>query len=160
MMPATHTGFSVTLGDLLGESVPAALRSRPVGDLTLDSRRVTPGALFLALPGRRSHGLRFASEALRAGAVAVAWEAVPGEDTTIAIPVAAQFAVPGLRARLGVLADRFFGRPSERLAVTGVTGTNGKTTVSHLVAGALERLGRPAAVIGTLGSGRPGARTC
>jgi UDP-N-acetylmuramoyl-L-alanyl-D-glutamate--2,6-diaminopimelate ligase len=69
------------------------------------------------------------------------------------------FPVPGLRAALGGIADRFFGEPSRRVSVTGITGTNGKTTCAHLVAGALDGLGRRAGVIGTLGSGPVAALT-
>ena len=66
-------------------------------------------------------------------------------------------AVPDLRAHLGLIADRFFGQPSQALQVIGVTGTNGKTTCAWLIAQALSLCGRPAAYIGTLGYGATGA---
>ncbi len=66
-------------------------------------------------------------------------------------------AVPDLRVHLGCIADRFFGQPSQALHVVGVTGTNGKTTCAWLIAQALSLCGRPAAYIGTLGFGAPGA---
>jgi UDP-N-acetylmuramoyl-L-alanyl-D-glutamate--2,6-diaminopimelate ligase len=65
--------------------------------------------------------------------------------------------VPGLHERLGGIADRFFGVPSRRLEVVGITGTNGKTTCAHLVAGGLDALGRRAGLVGTLGVGAVGA---
>jgi UDP-N-acetylmuramoyl-L-alanyl-D-glutamate--2,6-diaminopimelate ligase len=153
MMPAAAMPAVFTLGELLGPDAPAALADRPVADLSLDSRRIVPGAMFLALPGARSHGLDYAPAAAAAGASFIAWEPAVGVAAP-ALPAGCEgFPVAGLRARTGELADRFFGEPSRRVAVTGITGTNGKTTCTHLVAGTLERLGRRAGVIGTLGSG-------
>jgi UDP-N-acetylmuramoyl-L-alanyl-D-glutamate--2,6-diaminopimelate ligase len=153
MMPATDTRPEMTLGQLLGEHAPAALAGQPVMDLSLDDRRIVPGAMFLAVPGTRSHGLRFAAAAAAAGATLVAYEPADGWQPP-GLPTGCEaFPVPGLRARLGDLADRFFGAPSRRIAVVGVTGTNGKTTCVHLVASALEQLGRRAGIVGTLGSG-------
>jgi len=142
-----------------------------VTDITLDSRAVTPGALFVALRGLRRHGLAFAPQALRQGARAVVYEpptqdaagvearqslrqalAQAGDKVFVA-------AVPRLRTHLGLLADRFFDEPSLHLAVTGITGTNGKTTCAWLLSQALSLCGRPAAYIGTLGFGLPGAIT-
>ncbi|HRP87469.1 MAG TPA: UDP-N-acetylmuramoyl-L-alanyl-D-glutamate--2,6-diaminopimelate ligase, partial [Gammaproteobacteria bacterium] len=91
--------------------------------------------------------------AAAAGATLVAWEPADGWGAPRLPEGCAAFPVPGLRARLGEIADRFFDAPSQRLQVIGVTGTNGKTTCAHLVAGALEALGRRAGMIGTLGSG-------
>lgn len=155
-----------------------------VSDLTLDSREVTPGALFLAcrgqLRGNGRHGVEFAAQASERGARAVVFE-TPAAGETRAQEAAARLlqrvrqragqdedqfvvAVPDLRAHLGVIADRFFGEPSQALHVVGVTGTNGKTTCAWLIAQALSRCGRPAAYIGTLGYGatdalRPSAHT-
>jgi len=143
----------MTLGQLMGALAPAALAEVVVRDLSLDSRAVTPGALFLAVPGAREHGLRHAAEAAEAGARLIAWE--PGDGLgTPRLPAGCEaFPVPGLRARLGEIADRFFGEPSKRVPVVGITGTNGKTSCAHLVAGALQALGRRAGIIGTLGAG-------
>jgi UDP-N-acetylmuramoyl-L-alanyl-D-glutamate--2,6-diaminopimelate ligase len=146
----------MTLGALLPGAVPAGFEDRRVTDLCLDSRGIVPGALFLAMPGTREHGLRFAAAAADAGAAAVAWEPADGLDEPRLPDDCAVFPVPGLRARLGTVADRFFGEPSRRVRVVGVTGTNGKTTCTHLVAESLDRLGTAAGVIGTLGSGRVG----
>lgn len=157
MMTATAMPPGMMLGELMGDAAPAALAAHRVVDLTLDSRSVVPGSLFVAVPGTREHGLRHAAAAAAAGATFIAWEPVDGVSVPALPASCTAFAVPDLRARLGVLADRFFGTPSARLAVVGITGTNGKTTCTHLVAGALERLGRRAGVIGTLGSGPVGA---
>ncbi|HUH00203.1 MAG TPA: UDP-N-acetylmuramoyl-L-alanyl-D-glutamate--2,6-diaminopimelate ligase [Gammaproteobacteria bacterium] len=153
MMPAAATPPEITLGELMGPTAPAELAGRPVVDLTLDSRRIVPGALFLAVPGTRGHGLQYVAQAAAAGAALIAWEPAADLDAPRLPPGCAAFPVPGLRARLGGLADRYFGAPSRRVAVTGITGTNGKTTCTHLVAGALDGLGQRAGVIGTLGSG-------
>jgi UDP-N-acetylmuramoyl-L-alanyl-D-glutamate--2,6-diaminopimelate ligase len=153
MMPAIASSRGMTLGELFGPLAPAALAARPVADLSLDSRRVGPGTLFLAVPGTRAHGLKFAAEAAAAGASLVAWEPAAGTGAPRLAEGCEAFAVPGLRAKLGEIVDRYFGEPSRRLVVVGVTGTNGKTTCTHLVAGALEGIGFRAGLIGTLGRG-------
>jgi UDP-N-acetylmuramoyl-L-alanyl-D-glutamate--2,6-diaminopimelate ligase len=124
-----------------------------VADLTLDSRQVRSGAAFLACRGRRRHGLDFARAAVDAGARAVLWEPAPGVSAPQFPPPVLVVAVPELSAQAGYIADRFFGAPSARLAVTGITGTNGKTTCAWLLAAALNASGRSCAYLGTLGSG-------
>jgi UDP-N-acetylmuramoyl-L-alanyl-D-glutamate--2,6-diaminopimelate ligase len=126
-----------------------------VSDITLDSRAVGPGGLFLALKGRTHHGLKFAEQAVARGARAVLYEDAP----EVALP---QFgagvfvaAVPQLSQRASLIADRFFGAPSQALTMAGITGTNGKTTCAWLLAQALSFCRRPAAYMGTLGYGRP-----
>ncbi len=125
-----------------------------VADLAIDSRDVRPGGLFLALKGRRSHGLEFAAEAVARGACAVLWEPDAGvEAPATPAPV---FAAPvaDLSHLVGRIADRFFQWPSSSLRVVGITGTNGKTTCAYLIAQCLMRLGQAAAYIGTIGWGR------
>ena len=136
-----------------------------VSDVTLDSREVTPGALFLACRGHARgagrHGIEFAGQAAERGARAVVYETPAGDETRAMAAAAALLpderllvvAVPQLRQHLGAIADRFFGQPSQALQVLGVTGTNGKTTCAWLIAQALSLCGRPAAYIGTLGYG-------
>lgn len=138
-----------------------------VGDVTLDSRNVSlksgkargvdgrPGPLFLACAGSACHGLDFAPQAVAAGAAAVAWEPVSGVAAPeFGVPT---IAVPDLKARAGEIAARFFGEPSEQMHVAGITGTDGKTSTSHLLAQSWAALGRPCEYIGTLGSGPLGA---
>jgi UDP-N-acetylmuramoyl-L-alanyl-D-glutamate--2,6-diaminopimelate ligase len=131
-------------------AVPAGLR---VTDVTLDSRAVMPGALFLACRGRTQHGLAFAAEALARGAAAVLYEP-PAEVPDVLRAQAFFAAVPQLSARAGLIADRFFGEPSRALGIGAITGTNGKTTCAWLLAQAFEHSGRSAAYLGTLGYGR------
>ena len=128
-----------------------------VSDLTLDSREVRGGSLFFALAGGRAHGVSFAAEAAARGATVVLWE--PGADIDAPQLPSSVFAVavPGLRGLIGRIADRFFNWPSSHLKITGITGTNGKTTCAFLLAQCLERLGHAAAYIGTLGWGRTDA---
>jgi UDP-N-acetylmuramoyl-L-alanyl-D-glutamate--2,6-diaminopimelate ligase len=127
---------------------------RTVLDLTADSREARSGSLFFALPGRTVHGLKFAAEAAARGAGVVLWE--PSAEVDVPTLPATVFAagIPGLTDLVGRIADRFFNWPSSQLRVTGITGTNGKTTCAYLLAQCLERLGSPAAYIGTIGWGR------
>jgi len=130
------------------------IESRIVRDLTLDSREVRPGSLFFALPGRTVHGLKFAAEAAARGASVVLWE--PSAEVSPPKLPATVFAaaIPGLKGLVGRIADRFFKWPSSQLRITGITGTNGKTTCAYLLAQCLERLGSQAAYMGTIGWGR------
>jgi UDP-N-acetylmuramoyl-L-alanyl-D-glutamate--2,6-diaminopimelate ligase len=125
-----------------------------IGELTLDSRQVRPGTLFLACRGTKQHGLDFLPQALANGASAVLWEPAPG----VAAPATdvPAIAVEDLSRRAGEIAARFFGRPAQGLHAIGVTGTDGKTSTAWLLAQALEALGEPCLYVGTLGTGRIG----
>ncbi|THF61193.1 UDP-N-acetylmuramoyl-L-alanyl-D-glutamate--2,6-diaminopimelate ligase [Pseudothauera rhizosphaerae] len=125
----------------------------PAG-MTADSRRVVAGDVFAAWPGFRSDGRRYIGDAVARGAAAVLWDDADGFELD-AVPVPA-LGVGGLRELAGSLADEIFGRPSAALWLAGVTGTNGKTTVSQWLARALSELGARCGVIGTLGCGFPG----
>jgi UDP-N-acetylmuramoyl-L-alanyl-D-glutamate--2,6-diaminopimelate ligase len=132
-----------------------------VSDITLNSREVRPGALFLAVQGLTRHGLEFAEQAITQGASAVLYEE-PGDASRITakhLQTVFVAGVPKLSRHVGTIADRFFDEPSRDLRIIGVTGTNGKTTCAYLIAQALTQCGRPAAYIGTLGFGVPGALT-
>ena len=123
--------------------------------LSSDSRRCAPGTAFFAYPGERADGRQYIGDAVARGAAAVLWE-----EEGFSWPPAwrtPNAAVAGLKERAGFLAHEFYGRPSERLWVCGITGTNGKTSCGQWVAAALGASGAKAGVIGTLGSGFPGA---
>ncbi|MBT8442190.1 MAG: UDP-N-acetylmuramoyl-L-alanyl-D-glutamate--2,6-diaminopimelate ligase, partial [Gammaproteobacteria bacterium] len=130
-----------------------AVRNLRVVDITTNSRRAVAGGMFMACAGRSSHGLDHVGAAIDAGVAIVAWE----PDGSVAQPdlpaEIAGVAIPGLSNLLGGLADRFFGCPSAKLAVTGVTGTNGKSTTAYIVAQALSALGQTSGYMGTLGFG-------
>ena len=139
------------------EGLAALPRDVQVSDLTQDGRAAQPGSAFLAVHGTKEHGLKYAPQAVANGARAVLWEPAPEAvvpDLPSQIVVAP---VERLREHASTIADRFFGSPSQTLSVAGVTGTNGKTTCAFLVAQALEAAGRPAAFMGTIGTGRPRA---
>ncbi len=124
------------------------------GTLRTDSRQVQPGDAFIAWPGYANDGRRFVAQALQAGAATCLVEndgidAFGFDDARVA-------ALPGLKAATGEIANAWFGRPSERLQVLAVTGTNGKTSSAWWTAQALTLLGRRCGVMGTLGVGEPG----
>ncbi|MBI6852106.1 UDP-N-acetylmuramoyl-L-alanyl-D-glutamate--2,6-diaminopimelate ligase [Pseudomonas cichorii] len=126
-----------------------------IRELTLDSRNVRPGDLFLAVPGIKRDGRAHIADALQRGAAAVAYE-VEG-STVLPITDVPLIPVKGLAAQLSAIAGRFYGEPSRGLNLVGVTGTNGKTSVTQLVAQALDLLGQHCGIVGTLGTGFYGA---
>jgi UDP-N-acetylmuramoyl-L-alanyl-D-glutamate--2,6-diaminopimelate ligase len=126
----------------------------PLG-ICADTRKLAAGDLFVACPGYRTDGRQFLDAAVARGAAAVLCEGGDGfRAGALAVPA---LAVDGLRDLAGHLAHEIYRRPSERLWLAGVTGTNGKTTVSHWLAQVLHGLGVGCGVIGTLGCGFPGA---
>ena len=126
-----------------------------IRELTLDSRHVRAGDLFLAVPGGKLDGRAHIADALQRGAAAVAYE-VEGA-TVLPITDVPLIPVKGLAAQLSDIAGRFYGEPSRHLNLVGVTGTNGKTSVTQLVAQALDLLGQHCGIVGTLGTGFYGA---
>jgi UDP-N-acetylmuramoyl-L-alanyl-D-glutamate--2,6-diaminopimelate ligase len=128
----------------------------PLMDLTADSRTVKMGSIFVAYPGTALDGRAFIADAIARGAAAVIWERAgfTWNDRWDA----ANLGVEGLRGKISEIAGHVFGNPSKSLWMAGVTGTNGKTSVSQWIASALDGLGRRSAVIGTLGNGLVGER--
>jgi UDP-N-acetylmuramoyl-L-alanyl-D-glutamate--2,6-diaminopimelate ligase len=138
------------LGELLADlemtgSVPPEALSAEVTGIVYDSRQVRPGNLFLAFAGAKADGRRFARSAMEKGAVAVASDLPPPEDFS-----GIWIQVPHGRRALALAARRFYGAPDERLWLTGITGTNGKTTTSFLLDAILRAAGYITAVIGTI----------
>ncbi|MHC6224153.1 UDP-N-acetylmuramoyl-L-alanyl-D-glutamate--2,6-diaminopimelate ligase [Pseudomonas sp. X10] len=128
-----------------------ASRDPLIRELTLDSRVVRPGDLFLAVPGAKVDGRTHIADALAKGAAAVAYE----EQGATVLPITDVPLIPvkGLIGQLSDIAGRFYGEPSRQLDLVGVTGTNGKTSVTQLLAQALDALGQRCGLIGTLGTG-------
>ncbi|MDJ0795052.1 MAG: UDP-N-acetylmuramoyl-L-alanyl-D-glutamate--2,6-diaminopimelate ligase [Woeseiaceae bacterium] len=152
-MPAEHLTATMTLADLLQGIVdaPTGVPAIPVHGISSDSRRLEEGDVFLAVQGLTSHGLDFLAEAAESQVAAVVWDSSTGATPAdIGIPT---IAVPELASRLGEIADRFYGEPSAALGITGITGTNGKTTVAWMIAQAGELLGNRCGYLGTLGFG-------
>lgn len=136
------------LSDLLND-IAHVERDLAFAGLALDSRKVAPGDVFIALNGSEQHGLRHAQQACDRGAVAIIYDP-SGEGEAQAKSLSANcIAVAGLSRQLGRLAARFYGDPSRQTDVIGITGTNGKTSCSQLLAQALPACG----IIGTLGWG-------
>lgn len=132
-----------------------ASRDPMIRELTLDSRNVRPGDLFLAVPGSKVDGRAHIADALKLGAAAVAYD-VEGA-TVLPLTDVPLIPVKGLIAQLSSIAGRFYGEPSRSVNMVGVTGTNGKTSITQLVAQALDALGEHCGLIGTLGTGFYGA---
>lgn len=161
MMNALSTLSGHSLAELLEGLISLAVQEdRAIADLTIDSRAVRRGSLFVALSGTQRHGLEFVGDALRQNAAAVIWEPDVGFDPTGAERACAAagvplLMVPDLSMQLSLIAGRFFNEPSRRLALIGITGTDGKTSVCQFLAQALSQE-QPCGVIGTLGYGLHG----
>ena len=122
--------------------------------LATDSRQVRRGDTFVAYPGEIRDGRDYIPQAIANGAASVLWES--GDFAWNPAWRTAHLGVPNLRRHAGEIASHVYGRPSARLWMIGVTGTNGKTSCSQWIAQSLTRAGRKCAVIGTLGHGFPG----
>lgn len=121
---------------------------RPVRNLTLDSRAVQAGDVFFACQGLTVHGQEFIGTALNNGAAAVLLE--QKHSTLVLKNQTPCIGVPDLSQKLGILAAKFYAYPSRDLKLVGVTGTNGKTSITHFLAQALPQ---PCGLLGTLGYG-------
>ncbi len=120
-----------------------------VTGVSLSSAAVQPGDLYAGLPGARTHGARYVPQAVARGAAAVLTDPQGAAMFEVDVPIVV-CADP--RARLGEVSATVYGDPSARLQTLGVTGTNGKTTVTYMLAAALEALGTPVGLIGTTGT--------
>jgi UDP-N-acetylmuramoyl-L-alanyl-D-glutamate--2,6-diaminopimelate ligase len=123
-----------------------------VGGVCLDNRSIKQGELFVAVQGQVGHGVDYAQAAVEAGAVAVIHDG-RGDLPALDVPVVH---VGDLGDKLGELASRYYGAPSEQMTIAGVTGTNGKTTVAHFLAQSWQRVYGNAGMIGTIGYGPTG----
>ena len=147
---------------LVGISADGTEASEPggetrIGSLAYDSRRVRPGSLFFCVTGFSQDGHDFAAQALADGAVALVVE----RRLHLGVP---EVLVASTRAAMGPVAARFYGDPSKRMTVIGITGTNGKTTTAFLVRALLEATGTQCGLLGTIrsvigGVERPAERT-
>jgi len=158
MMAAPSNSGALPLAGLLRGLTAAALPDVAVTGLANDSRQVRAGDVFLACRGLHVHGLTHAAEAARRGAVALLWEPPVEPSLQAAVAALPVFSLPvaGLSDKLGRLADRFYAHPSREMHVIGVTGTDGKTSVTHFLAQALSTPRQPCGLLGTLGYGTYG----
>jgi UDP-N-acetylmuramoyl-L-alanyl-D-glutamate--2,6-diaminopimelate ligase len=143
---------------LAGQVAVADADDRPVSGLCADTRQLVPGAVFFARSGAKVSAADTVPAAIAGGAAAIVCEAgvgVPGANGPVPV-----YPLADISGCMGAVADRFFGAPSSVLKCIGVTGTNGKTSVSHFLAQALaaggQRGGSRCGVIGTLGYGLVG----
>ncbi|MEO1367916.1 MAG: Mur ligase family protein, partial [Acidobacteriota bacterium] len=137
--------------DSVGVEPPGAVAEWPVvTGVACDSRRVQPGDLFVAIVGERFDGRRFVPAAVEAGAVAILGPSPTAGEISGAVDVP-WIDVASPRPLLGALSARAFGAPGDALRLVGVTGTNGKSTLVHLLGSMLDAAGEPAARLGTLG---------
>jgi UDP-N-acetylmuramoyl-L-alanyl-D-glutamate--2,6-diaminopimelate ligase len=111
-----------------------------------DSRRIKPGSVFVAMRGEASDGNRFIDQAIQSGAVAIVTDS-PAETPREGVAWAL---VPQGRRALAKISQNFYKRPAERIAITGITGTNGKSTTAFLIESILTAAGRKSALIGTI----------
>jgi len=142
----------MTLGEILRTltathvDLPRAAAGAEVRGVAYDSRRVSRGDVFVALKGRHADGSVYAREAIDRGALAIVSAQAAPADVNVPWIV-----VPDARLALALLASAFFNKPSAELQVVGITGTNGKTTVAHLVASIFDAAGIRSGMLGTVG---------
>ena len=114
------------------------------------SEKVQRGDLYMALEGKHEHGLNFLSDVIARGAKAVVWD---GGENSLYPSTVPMIRIPNLRENMGLIASRFYDCPSDAMEVIAVTGTDGKSSVSHYIAECLSVAGKPCGLIGTLGYG-------
>jgi UDP-N-acetylmuramoyl-L-alanyl-D-glutamate--2,6-diaminopimelate ligase len=129
----------------LAAELPEAIAGAQAAGLAYDSRRVERGFLFFAFPGKHADGRAFAASAMERGAIAVVSESERPVDFD-----GAWIRVEHGRRALAAAARNFYGRPDERIAVIGITGTNGKTTTSFIVDSILRAAGNTTGLLGTI----------
>src|SRR5689334_18870717 len=131
---------------LYGAEVLSQSGNPSITGLDYDSRRIRPGEVFVAMKGETSDGNQFIEKAISAGAAAV----VTDSATQAPRPGVAWAQVPHGRRALARLSGNFFKHPAEKLAMTGITGTNGKSTTTFLLESILNAAGRKSALVGTI----------
>ena len=142
--PFTEAPTPVSLRRLFASASFVGCGDIAVSDVTADSQQCQPGCLFAALPGTNTHGLNHLDEAIAGGAVALL------VDKPLPASPLRQCVVPDVRKAYAQLCEALFGYPSRRLGMVGVTGTNGKTTVTWMVRSILETAGYPTGLLGTI----------
>ncbi len=144
------------LNELLKPWVDLSDLDCEIKGLDNNSRRIEPGYLFVAQKGTLTDGRLFIPDAIANGATAILSD-LDANPPDVRIPDnIALITIPKLHQKISAIGNRFYEEPSKKLAITGVTGTNGKTTIAYQLAQAHDRLSEKAAYIGTLGQGRVG----
>jgi len=145
--------FALRTEPAAGEDPEAPMKSVDIKGIAYDSRTVEPGDIFVSIEGQKVDGNEFIAEAIKRGAAAVVSQKQSGPYS---VPL---LVVSDVRAAMATLADAFFDYPSHKLRLLGVTGTNGKTTTTHLIEHILTEAGMKAGLIGTLGARIPQDRS-
>ncbi len=158
-MAAYQQATAITLAELLPAEVFCVLDAEQiatllVGPLVLDSRRVSAGDTFIAVPGFAVDGREFIDTAIKSGAALVLAHSSTEECVVSRSADAVRVDVPDLAGHLSEVAGRYYAQPTQGLFAVGITGTNGKTSCSFWLSHLLNLLGADAAMVGTLGYGR------
>ncbi len=141
LLEASETAFTLIQG-----SGTVDVRS-----IAIDSRKVAEGGLFVAMPGTRVKGSKFVPDALDRGALAILVSEQEAEEVAKVLPKeVALVSVPNIRQAAGAVAHAFFSRPSTKLKLIGITGTNGKTTCSYLIHSIIQQWGKSVGMSGTI----------
>jgi UDP-N-acetylmuramoyl-L-alanyl-D-glutamate--2,6-diaminopimelate ligase len=144
--PSVDSAAEMQLERMIAALAPVDVVGRApveISDLAYDARAVAPGALFFCVPGARFDGHAFAADAVARGASALVVE----RPLELQVP---QLVVEDARKAMAVAADEFFGHPSDHLELAGVTGTNGKTTITYLLYSILAAAGRKPGLVGNV----------
>ena len=159
MMASTHQLSGKMLTVLLeGVSVSEDIPALEIADVTSNSKAVVKGSLFIALKGMQTHGIDFAIDAVRAGAAVIMYDSLDSYCQQ-RIPLLQKqvsthwLGIEHLDRMNGQIVSRFYDEPGRDMTIIGVTGTDGKSSVTHLITQALDRLGKRTGSIGTLGYG-------
>jgi len=152
------TPIKILLKDFVAQDLLRECDDVQIEGLSVDSRKTKVGDLFFACQGVSEHGVMFADAAISKGAAAVLCDEC--DDCSDVIEKISQqvscLHCDDLKIKMGGIADRFYQHPSAQLKVTGVTGTNGKTSVAHFIAQCMDEADKRCGVLGTLGNGFPG----
>lgn len=149
---------AIPLVDLLQDFPQIQLHSScMITSLTQDSRQICPGALFFAVPGLHQDGRDFIGPVLAQGASAILYENNDGFQPDEKFKAAGKILLgfSHLNDHIGIIAARFYHNPSQKMTMIGVTGTNGKTSITQFIAEILNKRGQTCAVVGSLGDGIP-----
>ena len=149
-----HLG--VLLKDLIADDVLQDCSDVMINNVVLDHRKTNPGDLFIAYQGLSSHGLLYAKGAVDKGATVILWDGECENKDEILRSVSGSalcIHCENLKQVSGVIASRYYNRPSKELNVIGITGTDGKTSIAHFIAQSLDSYDVHCGVMGTLGNG-------
>jgi UDP-N-acetylmuramoyl-L-alanyl-D-glutamate--2,6-diaminopimelate ligase len=126
--------------------------NRFISELSIDSRHIVDGSLFIALPGSKTDGSKYIQQAIASGAIAIL-ETGDAAHFQMDAEGILRIYLPDLKHIYGQIAARFYDYPSRSVKVIGITGTNGKTSTAYYLATLLNHLNKPCAIMGTLGNG-------